>query len=71
MRFISYVFGVFGAVSVIAGLGDRQSLSLNSGLPAVAMIAPMRAVVGFGSVVRISGAPLDPMGVFFFEAQRR
>ncbi|MDG1377225.1 MAG: hypothetical protein P8P56_09445 [Yoonia sp.] len=66
ISFIAYVFGVLGAVLAIVGLVDIKSLSLNSGLPTVAMTTPMIAVVGFWAVTRILGAPLNPMRVFLF-----
>jgi len=66
ISFIAYAFGVLGAVLAIVGLVDIKSLSLNSGLPTVAMTTPMIAVVGFWAVTRILGAPLNPMRVFLF-----
>lgn len=64
--FIAYVLGVLGAVLAIVGLVDIKSVSLDSGLPTVAMATPMIAVVGFWAVARVLGTPLNPTRTFLF-----
>lgn len=63
---IAYVLGVLGAVLAIVGLVDIKSLSLNSGLPTVAMTTPMIAVIGFWAVARVLGAQLSAIRTFLF-----
>lgn len=63
---IAYVFGVLGAVLAMVGLVDMKSVSLNSGLPTVAMTTPMIAVVGFWAVARVMGTRMNPTRTFLF-----
>ena len=45
---------------------DFDTLSLESGLPRVAMTSPMVAVVVFWGVARAAGAMIEPVRTFLF-----
>ena len=62
----AYVAGLVLAVAAMLGVVDLNSVSLDSGLPTVAMLTPMLAVVGFWAVARVAGIPIDPMRTFLF-----
>lgn len=63
---LAYVVGLVLAVGAMLGVVDLNAVSLNSGLPTVAMLIPMIAVVGFWAVARVAGIPIDPMRTFLF-----
>lgn len=65
---VAYGAGLIAAMAALIGLVDPQTLNLNGGLPTVAIMTPMIAVVVFWGVVRAMGVPLDPMRVFLFGA---
>jgi hypothetical protein len=65
---IAYVVGLILAVVAMLGVVDLDTVSLNSGLPTVAMLTPMIAVIGFWAVVRMLGIPLNAMRTFLFGA---
>lgn len=62
----AYVAGLVLAVGAMLGVVDLNTVSLDSGLPTVAMLTPMLAVVGFWAVARVAGIPIDPMRTFLF-----
>lgn len=63
---VAFVTGLFAATLALVGLVDMDTVSLNSGLPKVAILTPMLAVVTFWAVARPLGAHLDPMRSFLF-----
>ncbi|MFT5065864.1 MAG: hypothetical protein ACJAXK_000288 [Yoonia sp.] len=63
---LSYVIGLVLATGALLGVVDLTTVGLDSGLPTVAMLTPMIAVVGFWAVTRMAGVPLDPMRTFLF-----
>lgn len=64
--FVAYTLGLLGAFLTILGLVDIKTVSLDSGLPTVAMTTPMLAVVIFWAVARVMGTQLDPIRTFLF-----
>lgn len=63
---LAYVVGLVLATVALLGVVDLDTVSLDSGLPMVAMLTPMVAVVGFWAVARMAGVPIDPMRTFLF-----
>lgn len=65
---VAYVGGLLAAMTALIGLIDPQTLNLNSGLPTIAIMTPMIAVVVFWGVVRVMNVPIDPLRTFLFGA---
>lgn len=63
---LAYVAGIGAAVLVLTMVIDFDTLSLDSGLPRVAMTSPMVAVVVFWGVARAAGAMIEPVRTFLF-----
>ncbi|MCO4842866.1 MAG: hypothetical protein KC439_08155 [Yoonia sp.] len=63
---LAYVAGIGAAVLVLTMVIDFDTLSLESGLPRVAMTSPMVAVVVFWGVARAAGAMIEPVRTFLF-----
>lgn len=63
---LAYVVGLGLTIVALLGVVDLDTVSLDSGLPMVAMLTPMVAVVGFWAVARMAGVPIDPMRTFLF-----
>ncbi len=63
---VAYVVGLALTLAALLGVVDLDAVSLDSGLPTVAMLTPMVAVVGFWAVARIAGVPIDPLRTFLF-----
>lgn len=65
---VAYVAGLLAAMAALIGLIDLTTLNLNSGLPTIAIMTPMIAVVVFWSVSRVMGVHLNPSRIFLFGA---
>ena len=63
---LAYVAGIGAAVLVLTMVIDFDTLSLESGLPRVAMTSPMVAVVVFWGGARAAGAMIEPVRTFLF-----
>lgn len=63
---LAYVAGIGAAVLVLTMVIDFDTLSLDSGLPRVAMTSPMVAVAVFWGVARAAGAMIEPVRTFLF-----
>jgi hypothetical protein len=65
---VAYVAGLAAAMSALIGLVDPQTFNLTGGLPTVAIMTPMIAVLVFWGVARAMKVPLDPVRTFLFGA---
>lgn len=63
---VAYVAGVLAALLAILGMVDIRTISLDSGLPTVAMTTPLLAVVVFWATARLFGVRMGPMRTFLF-----
>lgn len=63
---LAYTAGMVVAGLALLTIIDITTISLESGLPRVAMTTPMIAVVVFWGVARLAGAQIDPMRTFLF-----
>ena len=63
---LAYVAGMVAAGLVLLAMIDIKTISLESGLPTVAMTTPMIAVVVFWATARLTGAQIQPVRTFLF-----
>jgi len=61
---LAYVAGLALTMVALVGIVDVSSLSIDAGLPTVAILTPMIAVVVFWGVARVCGVPVDPARAF-------
>lgn len=66
ITFAGYVAGVVAAFLALIAIVDMQSLNLASGLPKVAIMTPMLAVIVYWGVVRLLGVSLRAGSTFLF-----
>ncbi len=66
MCLIAIVTGLVATTLALFGLVDVQTLNLNDGLPTVAMLTPMIAVVVFWAVMRAFGQQISAAQTFLF-----
>lgn len=64
----AYAVGMIVAVIAMLALVDIGSVNLQSGLPTIAIMTPMLAVVVFWTVARLLGHRLDLMRTLLFGA---
>ena len=63
---LAYVAGMVAAGLVLLAMIDIKTISLESGLPTVAMTTPMIAGVVFWATARLAGAQIQPVRTFLF-----
>tara|TARA_R110002051_G_scaffold104963_1_gene177819 strand:- start:35507 stop:35887 length:381 start_codon:yes stop_codon:yes gene_type:complete len=63
---LAYVAGIVVAVLVLLSMIDINTISLESGLPTIAVTTPMIAVIVFWATARIAGAHIGPVRTFLF-----
>ncbi len=63
---VAFVAGAVAAFTALLGIVDLDALGLARGLPMVATMTPMLAVIVFWGVARALGAPVRPAQTFLF-----
>ena len=66
VTFVAFFAGVAAAFFALLGIVDIDTLGLDSGLPSVAMMTPMLAVVVFWAVARAFRTPIRAAQTFLF-----